>query len=158
MNRQNKYPDTPTFHFQNVNPKNKLTGDCVVRAITLALDQTYIETYRELFEYSLKTGYMLNDPKNYGKYLESKGWKKLSQPRKMNGRKYTGEEFCQVLTSWLPFANDLFINNAEWDDGIVISNNIVAHIGGNHVVAIIDGKVCDTWNCTGGCIGNYWIK
>ena len=36
MRRQDKYPDTEVFHYFNANPKNRITTDCVVRAICLA--------------------------------------------------------------------------------------------------------------------------
>jgi len=35
---------------------------------------------------------------------------------------------------------------------------VIANIGGHHIVAIIEGRVWDTWNSTDGCIGNYWTK
>ena len=34
----------------------------------------------------------------------------------------------------------------------------IAHIGGHHIIAIVDKKVNDTWDSTDGCIGNYWTK
>lgn len=38
MKRQEKYPETRTFHFHNANPKNRITGDCVTRALCTALE------------------------------------------------------------------------------------------------------------------------
>ena len=130
-------PDTHTFHYYNANPRNKLCGDCVIRAISTALEQDYVTTYKELFELSLKTGYIVNDKKNYSKYLKLKGWIKMEQPKKYNGTKYTGKDFCE----------DLALRNQRY----------VAHIGGHHIVAIVDAKVNDTWDSTNGCIGNYWV-
>lgn len=66
------------------------------------------------------------------------GWVKHKQPRKPDNTKYTGKEFCRQIAE--------------------NSVNYVANIGGNHTVAIINGKVHDTWNSTDGCIGNYWTK
>lgn len=67
-----------------------------------------------------------------------------SQPRQDDGKKFTGVDFCKWLTE------NHYVGN------------VIANIGGHHMVAImpIDGKykVCDTWNSTKGCIGNYWIK
>jgi hypothetical protein len=136
MKRQDKYPETSTFHFHNANPKNRTTTDCVFRAISTALKQDYNQTVMEMAEMTCKTGFAMNDNKGITKYLESKGWTKHSQPRKSDGTKYTGKEFCQS-----------FINKQE---------RCVASIGGHHVVAIVNGKVYDTWNSTDGCIGNYW--
>ena len=136
--KENRYPDTTVFHYYNANPKNKISGDCVIRAISTALEQDYVTTYRELFELSIKTGYIVNDKKNYDKYLKLKGWTKYSQPTKSNGKKFTGKEFCREIA--------------------LSSKRYIAHIGTHHIVAIVDNKVNDTWDSTGGCIGNYWVK
>ena len=133
--RREKYPDTNTFHFYNANPKGRLTGDCVIRAICTALDKSYEEVYRGLLESCLSTGYSIASKENYSRYLESHGWKKQKQPKKTNNTKYTGKEFCKIR-----------------------KETCVANIGGHHIVCIKDGKVHDTWDSTEGCIGNYWVK
>lgn len=136
--RKEKYPETTAFHYNNVNPKNRLTGDCVFRAFTLAMEQDYNTTVMEMAELMCKTGYSLNDKKGEEQYLKLKGWTKHKQPKKANGTKYTGEEFCRLIVD----------KNKRY----------IAHIGGHHIVAIVNGKVNDTWNSTDGCIGNYWTK
>ena len=78
---------------------------------------------------------MTSDAACYGKYLEGLGWSKQKQPRKPDGKKYTGSEFVGFF-----------------------KGTAVANIGGGHVTCIKDGKVWDTWDCTDGCIGNYWYK
>lgn len=153
--REQKYPDTEYFHFYNANDKNRIGGDCVVRAIATALEQSWEKTVRELTEVGIKYGLVLNDKKCYEKYLAQKGWVKHSQPRHRDNTKYTGKEFCEVIQDYL-YEDELL--GQEWDDGIIISGNIIAHIGGHHIVAIEGGKVWDIWNSTGGCIGNYWTK
>lgn len=152
MRRGEKYPETDVFHFHNENPKGKYTTDCVIRAIALATGVTYNQVTRDLARMQCETGYDMSEPRTYGKYLERMGWVKHNQPRKDDGTKYTGADFCV----WLSV-------NKRKDYG-----NIVANIGGHHVAAIVptcagDGindrfKVCDTWDSTGGCIGNYWVK
>lgn len=133
--RQQKYPDTKTFHYYNANPKGRITADCVARAICTALEQDYVETVKEMVDLQIKTGYEYTDKKCIEKYMELKGWKKVKQPRKSNNTKYTGKEFCNIFK------------------GVCVAN-----IGGNHVVCIKDGKVHDIWDSTDGCIGNYWVK
>ena len=140
--RQEKYPDTKTFHYYNANPKGRITTDCVIRAIATALEQDYNKTVMELAEMQCKTGYDDGDKKLYDKYLQSKGWVKCNQPRKNDNTKYTGKEWCRELQR---------LNCRS-------RMRMVANIGGHHIVAIIDGKVWDIWNSTDGCIGNYWIK
>lgn len=56
MKRQEKYPETSTFHYYNANPKNRITTDCVIRAITTALEQDYNKTVMEMAEMQCKTG------------------------------------------------------------------------------------------------------
>ena len=141
--------DTTTFKYYNANPKNKRTTDCVIRAICVALDQSYEQTVKELTDVWLSTGYDMSDTKCFGKYLELKGWSKQKQPRKSDNKKYTGKEFCKLLNK----------------DVLAIGKRVVANIGGNHVVCIMETeglhgtfKVHDIWDSTDGCIGNYWTK
>ena len=137
-NRSEMYPETSTFKYYNANPKSRITGDCVFRAFAFAMQQDYNKTVMEMAELMCKTGYALNDKKGEERYLELKGWVKHSQPRKADNTKYTGEEFCKKL--------------------VKKNQRYIAHIGGHHMVAIVDGKVNDTWDSTDGCIGNYWTK
>lgn len=134
-NRKEKYPDTETFTYYNANPKDRITGDCVVRAICTALNQDYIETLKEMVDLQIKTGYEYGDKKCIEKYMKLKGWIKMKQPRKIDNTKYTGKEFCEIY-----------------------KGTYVAMIGGHHIVCIRNGKVNDIWDSTGGCIGNYWVK
>lgn len=140
MTRQEKYPDTKTFRYYNANPKGRITTDCVIRALATATDIPYASVVRELAEMQIATGYDDGETKCYGVWLESNGWHRQKQPRKPDGRKFTGKEFCK----WLR------------DNGF--KGSVVANIGGHHVVAIVDCKVHDIWDSTDGCIGNYWMK
>ncbi len=154
--REQKYPDTKFFHFYNANPKGRITGDCTFRAICTAMEVDWGQVVMEMAEMSVRTGYAINDNKGIEKYLEENGWKKMKQPRKSDNTKYTGEDFCRA------------INAGRILKGY--SGNIVANIGGHHIVCIkkVEDltvktwkqiyKVCDHWNSTRRCIGNYWIK
>jgi hypothetical protein len=140
MKRQQKYPETTTFHYYNANPYNRKGDDCVIRALCTAMNQTWEETLQGLVEVSLKTGFVPTDKKCYEKYLEQNGWRKQTQPHHTDGTKYTGKDFCRMIQRGL------------------MEDNIIAHIGGHHIVAIMDGKVNDILDSTDKCIGNYWIK
>ena len=144
MTRQEKYPETSTFHYYNANPHNRKSDDCVIRAICTALGQSWEQTVRDLTEVGIKYGYVVNDKHTYEKYLTNKGWIKHSQPRKADNTKYTGKEWCKKIQIW-----------ATKD---APARRCIAHIGGHHIVAIMDGKVNDIWDSTNGCIGNYWTK
>ena len=136
MTREEKYPNTNTFKFFNNNPKNKITSDCVIRAIALAEDKAWQTVLQELADLSIKTGLMINDVKLFEKYLEENNWKKNKQMKKVNNTKYSGNEFCKMFAT----------------------QTIIANIGTHHTTCIKNGKVHDIWDCTSGAIGNYWTK
>ena len=142
MTRQEKYPEPPTFHYHNANPRNRITTDCVIRAISTATEIPYERVVMEMAELQCKTGYDDGDVKLIDRYLKSKGWVKNPQPRKDDGTKYTGKEFCEEVRT-----------HRHW-----YSPAIIANIGGHHTVAIMFGQVYDSWDSTDGCIGNYWEK
>ena len=129
MKRQDKYQNTNTFVYYNANPKNRITDDCVIRALCTAMNEPYETVYKELFEFSLKNGYMLNDGKCFEKFLASKGWIKMAQPRKFDNTKYTGKEFCEEIQQY----------------SMNYPYRMIANIGGHHIVAIVDGRINDIW-------------
>lgn len=155
MKRTQKYPDTSTFHYYNANPRDRITGDCTFRAISAAMNKPWEDVVMEMAYLSVETGYAINDKKGIDRYLKRNGYTKMPQPRKWDNTKYTGKEFCEVQQDWL---FDKRLHGNEWKDGVVISPRIIANIGGNHIVAIVNGVIYDTWNSSDGCIGNYWIK
>lgn len=150
--RQRKYPDTDYFHFHNANLKGKMTSDCVVRAVTMVLNQPYEQTLREMAEMTIKTGYMLNENKGIEAYMKSKGWTKCKQPKKYDGTKYTGKEFCRTLMH-PTYSEELQLTDKSFE-----INRILANIGGHHTVAIMSGQIWDTWNSADGSIGIVWVK
>ena len=138
MKREQKYPETEWFHYYNANYKNKISADCVVRAICTALEKSWIDTVRELTEVGIKYGTVMNETSTYKKYLKQLGYEMQKQPRFENGGKYTGVEFCELC------------RKKGW-------KKVIAHIGGHHIVAVVDYKVYDIWDSTYKCIGNFWI-
>lgn len=134
------YPNTDTFTWYNANPKGKIIGDCVLRAISTAEGESWETTYKKMFDLSVKRGEIFNDKKFIEAYLKSIGYTKMKQPRKTNNKKYTGSDWCKELQR---------IGNTK---------TIIANIGGHHIVCIKDNKVLDIWNSTCKCIGNYWIR
>ena len=136
MTRQEKYPETSTFCYYNANPKNRITGDCMFRAISLATGYSWEEIVKMYYELVIETKY--DGEQVVDKLLSNLGWIKHKQPRKADNTKYTGKEFCHKLAR--------------------IEERYIANIGGHHMVAIVNGRVNDIWDSTDGCIGNYWTK
>ena len=149
MKREQKYPDTKWFHFHNENPKGRITGDCLYRAVATATGKTWEDVVHGLAVTACRTGYSPGSTENMARYLKEIGWVKHKQPRKQDGGKYTGKEFCDL------------INRDPRDE-----QSYIANIGGHHVVCIKETaegvnsrhKVFDIWDSTGKCIGNYWTK
>lgn len=127
--------DTKWFKFYNANPKNRRSGDCVIRAIATATGKSWEEVLTGLYEIALKDKRIVDEVECYGKYLEKLGWQKQKQPRKGDNTKFTGKEFVSYF-----------------------KGTCIAHIGGHHIVCIKEHKVWDTWDSTDGCIGNFWVK
>ena len=106
----------------NPNPLGKDVGDCVIRAISKALDYDWEKTYTEL----ALQGYMMSDMPSsnavWGTYLLNKGFQEKNIISKCTNC-YTIDDFC----------ND----NPK---GIYIIGT------GNHVVCCIDGVLYDSFN------------
>lgn len=115
--------------------------------------KTWEETLTGLYETALKYKSVPDDKSCFEKYLSSLGWVKQNQPRKSDNKRYRGAEYCTRLSV------NGYIGNGQ---------PIIANIGSHRIVAIAptnegDGinnryKIHDTWDSSGGCIGNYWIK
>lgn len=151
--RRAKHPNTNTFLYYNANPKNKVTTDCVVRALCTGMQKPYNEVVMELAQMQCETGYDDGDVEMIDRYLKKNGWTRCKQPRKEDRTKYTGEEFCSIIQNPLKWKELNSIPKNGFD-----LRHIIANIGGHHIVAIVDGKVHDIWNSTQGCIGTVWVK
>lgn len=130
----------PFFQEYNANPLSRRTGDCVIRAIAAARDVPWEQVFSDLCRLGLKEKRMPNDKLLYPKYLSELGWHKQKQPRKPDGKKLTGREFCFLLSR------------------LGIREPVIAHIGQGHIVCIREGRILDTWDCSQRCIGNFWVQ
>lgn len=123
------------FIMYNNNPKNKRTDDCVIRAISLALNKTWADTFRSLAEFSIRQGLMINDTRNYKKYLNYLGLEAEKMPKHYDNTRYTIREFCDEI--------------AKADKTYILS---VA----KHLTVVKNKKLYDTWDCSRKSVGNYW--
>lgn len=119
----------------NLNPKERKTGDCVVRAIAYATQKSWDDVYKRLCDIGFKMKRMPNEKQVYEKYLEEVGWTKCKQPRRWDNTKYTIDEFCK-----------------EFPKGVYVVSMA------NHLTAIADREIVDTWNCGRKSVGNYFKK
>lgn len=121
------------FIFENPNPVNNLVGDCVIRAISIAMDKPWEETYDELCR---QGGLMYDMPSSnevWSEYLKQNGFKKKVLPNTCPSC-YTIRDFCIDH----PFGEYLVAT-------------------GSHLVAVIDGNYYDTWD-SGNEIPVYYFK
>ena len=110
----------------NANPKYKKTGDCVIRAICTALNESWADTYKGMLDVALRKGYAISYKDNYEFYLKEKGILKQKMPRREDRTRYTVAEFADELAS--PYKT------------YIVS---VA----THLTVIINGDLYDLWNC-----------
>lgn len=137
MKRTEKYPETETFHYHNQNPHNRITGDCVYRAISYATGIPYNDIVLEIAYRQIETGYCKDDKRTFEAILKKYGWEKMPQPRHDDGTKYTVKEFVDKYKK-----GTYIINMAQ------------------HLSVVENGKNVDIWDCVkhGGCVGNYYVK
>lgn len=112
------------YKYFNNNPNKIKVGDCVIRAISKALNQSWEETYIEL----CLQGYLMSDlPSSnavWNAYLKNKG--------------YTRE----FVSNDCPECYTICDFSEEYPNG----NYIVGT--GTHAVAIINGDIFDIWDCS----------
>ena len=122
------------YIFFNNNPQGLKIGDCVVRAISAAMNQSWERTYVDL----CIEGFMYKDMPNansvWASYLHSKGWKRRSIP-----------DTCPDCYTVADFA-------AEHPDGVYIAAT------GSHAVCIKNGNIIDNWDSSDETVTYYFER
>ncbi len=122
------------FVFYNPNPINNRVGDCTVRAISKALNQSWETTFIGL----VLEGYMLCDMPSanhvWGAYLKRNGFVRDALPNTCRDC-YTVADFCKDHPA----------------------GTYILAIDG-HVVCVCDGKFYDTWDSGNEIPIYYWRK
>lgn len=113
------------YSYYNANPYKIRVGDCVIRAISKALNQPWEDTYIDLTIQGYLMGDLLSSNAVWGAYLKSKGFTRDIVSNDCP-ECYTIEDFCN-----------------EHPKGTYIIGT------GTHAVAVEDGCVFDTWNSSG---------
>ena len=111
-----------SYKYYNPNKNGKSTGDCVVRAISKVMNQSWDDTYWDLCE----EGYILGDWGDsnivWDSYLRKCGFVRRIIPNTCP-ECYTVREFCY-----------------EHSYGVFVL------APGSHVIAVIDGDYYDSWD------------
>ena len=128
-----------TFKKLNVNPKNRKTGDCSIRALAYLLDIKWEEALTLLYEEAIKTKYDTADRKNMESVLNKCGYVKMKQPRMEGNLKYPLYRMDEVLSKQQR------------------QNKVLCNVA-NHYVVIDNDNIVDSWDSSCKCCGNYFVK
>ena len=116
----------------NINPKNKRVGDCVIRAIALAMDKEWETVYIGVALCGLVKADVPTANDVWGAFLRENGYKR---------HPVDCEKCCSVDDFCLDHPCGVYILALE-----------------SHVVAVINGKYHDTWDCGEEEVIYYWMK
>lgn len=123
------------YAYYNPNPAGRRSvGDCTVRALSKALGQTWEETYVGLSLEGFHMGDLPNADSVWGPYLARHGFVRRLMPD--DRPDCTVEEFAE-----------------EHPHGTFILS-----MPGRHVVAVVDGVYCDSWDSGGEVPTYFWEK
>ena len=122
------------YSYYNANPYKIRVGDCVIRAISKALNQPWEDTYIDLTIQGYLMGDLLSSNAVWGAYLKSKGFTRDIISNDCP-ECYTIEDFCN-----------------EHPKGTYIIGT------GTHAVCVVDNTIFDTWNSSGETPIYYYHK
>ena len=122
------------FKATNPNPSGSYVGDCVVRALSIAMNRSWNETYINLCLMGLMLYDMPSSNRVWHEYLKTEGYKRHPIP-----------DDCPTCYTIKDFCNEYF-------KGTYIVGT------GTHVVAVINGDYLDTWDSGDETPVFYWQK
>ena len=122
------------FIYYNPNPANRSVGDCVVRALSVAFNDSWENIYADLTMQGRFMYDMPNANNVWGEYLKINGYNRKAIP-----------DTCPSCYTIGDFAN-------EHPRGTYIVAT------GSHVVAVVDGNYYDTSNSGNEIPVYYWYK
>ena len=117
------------------NPTGRSVGDCAVRALAKALEQSWDETYVGLALEGFKRGDLPNADSVWGPYLRAHGFVRRLIP-----------DECPDCYTVADFAAD-----HPW-------GTYILSMPGRHVLCVQDGQWHDSWDSGGEVPTYYWEK
>lgn len=119
-----------SYRYYNANSKNNFVNDCVIRAISVAENKTWDETYDELSEIAQYNGIILDDV-NFVKPLLDSRYKRLQK------------------------AAELYRNVGEFAENHPYGRYLISM--NNHITCCISGYIVDTFDCRNRAIEHVWV-
>ena len=110
-------------------------GDCVIRALTKALNKEWLEVFDNLIPYARELQCIPNSKPAYERYLKDENFEWIGLKAEKGKKRLTPETFCKK------FKNGTYILRLS-----------------NHIVTVVDGFYFDTWDCGECCVYGYWKK
>lgn len=123
------------YAYYNENPAGKSVGDCAIRAISIALGQTWEKTYVGLCLEGFMRGDLPNADAIWGPYLRKNGFQRHFIPDDGIGA-YTVSDFAR--------------DNPQ--------GTFILSMPGRHVVTVVNSVVYDSWDSQNECPTYYWEK
>ena len=120
------------YQKHNANPKGRKTGDCVIRAFSLASGKTWEDTLTDLYRIAMDLKTSPTESETYAKYADQLGFVS-HKVELVNGHKPTPKTFAQSHPA-----------------GTFVLR--LAH----HVVTVKDGVYYDIWDCGAKSVYKYW--
>ena len=118
----------------NPNPNNNYTGDCVIRAISIAENKEWDDVYVELMVKGFAMKDMIESNELWNSYLHGLGYSRYIIP-----------DSCPDCYTVREFAED-------HPHGTYILGT------GSHVICVIDGDYYDTWDSGHKVPIYFWMK
>lgn len=128
------------YVYYNVNPLEKHTGDCVVRALSFILKQSWDDTYWDLCRKGFERAEMPSWNSSWWSLLRDKGFTRHIIPDTCPDC-YTVEDFSKDHPKGRYI---VFIPHSQGGSG--------------HVVAVEKGNIYDTWDSSNQIPLVYWEK
>lgn len=110
------------YVYYNPNPRGRKVGDCAIRAVAKATDQTWMQAYMDLYVLGMQLGDLANSDAVWTAYLRGKGFERGVIPNT-----------CPDCYTIADFAEE---------------NRVGAYVlgTGSHAVAVVDGDIYDVWD------------
>ena len=122
------------YEYFNNNPADKIVGDCVVRAISIATNESWDKTYIALALQGFLSKDIMNSNAVWGAYLMQNGFER-----------YTLPHTCPECYSFSDFAKDH-------------PKGIYVLCTGTHVATVKNSVLMDAWDSQNEVVQFYWKK
>lgn len=110
------------YMYYNPNPRGRKVGDCAIRAVAKATDQTWMQAYMDLYVLGMQLGDLANSDAVWTAYLRGKGFERGVIPNT-----------CPDCYTVADFAEENRV-------GVYVLGT------GSHAVAVVDGDIYDVWD------------